>query len=109
MTTLSLSPGQWRVGDRIGHRNAGARRKAGLSYGLVTITAITATNRGRTRFKIEWRDGRSGETGHFFIRNQFAELTTRETGLERELRLDEERIADEMEWESVRGISAPDY
>lgn len=29
--------------------------------------------------------------------------------LERELRLDEERIADEMEWEAVRGISAPDY
>ena len=29
--------------------------------------------------------------------------------LERELRLDEERIAAEMEWESVRGISAPDF
>lgn len=32
-----------------------------------------------------------------------------ETPLERELRLDEERIADQMEAEAVRGISAPDY
>lgn len=29
--------------------------------------------------------------------------------LERELRLDEERIADEMEWHNVRGITAPDW
>lgn len=28
---------------------------------------------------------------------------------ERELRLDEERIAAEMEWAEVRGISAPDF
>ena len=32
-----------------------------------------------------------------------------ETELERELRLDEERIADEMEWHNLRGIVAPDY
>lgn len=29
--------------------------------------------------------------------------------LERELRLDEERIAAEMEWAEVRGISAPEF
>jgi hypothetical protein len=29
--------------------------------------------------------------------------------LERQLRLDEQRIAAEMEWESVLGISAPDF
>ena len=32
-----------------------------------------------------------------------------ETPIERELRLDEERISDEMDWADVRGISAPDF
>ena len=32
-----------------------------------------------------------------------------ETPIAREVRLEEERVADEMEWASVRGISAPDF
>ena len=63
-----------------------------------------------------------GETGDILTKSERGELrddlgflvgfwTTAEerAATERELRLDEERIAAEMEWAEVRGISAPDF
>lgn len=57
---------------------------------------------------------------HYMVRCQDADgvwrsanlryhVLTDVAALERELRLDEERIAAEMEWAEVRGISAPEF
>jgi hypothetical protein len=66
------------------------------SQGTITLIDDRAGRRSATAL------GRADNGEPFAI--PLAELE-----LERELRLDEERIADEMEWEALRGITPPDY
>lgn len=96
--------GAWRDGDTIV-----------LDVVQVVDTEREATLLGRLRDQDAIYDiaaGKSITLRHGVVGNRptwDAERNLDESQLDRELRLDEERIADEMEADAVRGITPPDY
>lgn len=68
-TIRSLSPAEWRIGDRIPHPALGI-----TAGGWVTITAHRSNNRHNNAFRIEFETA-SGEKGKALLKNSFTIMT----------------------------------